>query len=96
MNFIEAVKKDDANKHLIGKSYKGAVIDEIIIAPNESNEYDEFLKLYCTSLDAQKSIIPFINSNVGVYLVFEKSKIFQMNLVLITSIDELPKEYNVM
>lgn len=95
MKFIEAVKKADANKHLVGKVYKGAVIDEIILAPNDSNECDEFWKSYCISLDAQRSILPFMNSNVDVYIVSDKSKIYQMGLAVITPIDELPKEYNV-
>lgn len=95
MNFIEAVKKADVNKHLIGRRYKGAVIDEIIIAPKDCDEYDKFLKSYCASLDAQESVLPFMNSNVDLYIVFDKSKIHQMNMVFISPIDALPKEYNV-
>lgn len=95
MEFIEAVKKADANKHLVGKIYKGAVIDEIIIAPNNEKEFDLFLKSYLHTLDAQASIVPFMSSDVGVYIIFDKNKIRQENLFPFMTIDKLPQEYNV-
>lgn len=95
MNFTDAVKIAEANQHLIGKIWKEATIDEIIIAPTDSALCSEFERLYIQSLNAQKSIVPFINSDVEVFVVFDKHRIRTQNLIVYTSIHNLPNQFNV-
>lgn len=92
MNFLEAVKIAEANQHLVGKEWKGATIDEIIIAPTETTLRTEFEKLYVQTLDAQQSIAPFVNSDVEVFAVFDKKRIRTQNLFVYTSIHILVEQ----
>ena len=94
MNFFDAVKVADANKHIIGKKWKDATIDEIIIVPTDSSQRVEYEKLYNMTLNAQESIAPFMSEDVEVMVLCNKNLIRQ-GLLLWTSIYNLPKDYNV-
>ena len=94
MNYNEATKIADANKHLIGKKWKGATIDEIIIAPKDSSSWDEFMKLYFSTLDACQAVLPFINEDVDVLVVCDKRRIRTQHFFGYTSIFKLPESFN--
>ena len=95
MKYLDAVRIVEANKHLIGKKWDGATVDEIIVAPTDSEVYAEFEKLYFQTLDAQQSIIPFINTDVEVFIVCDKERMRTQALFVYSSIYELPESFNV-
>lgn len=78
MNFFEALEVANQKEQLVGKlRINGATLDEIIIAPSDAEEYQEFIKIYTNTLDAQKSIAPYIESDVTILGVFDKYRIRQ-------------------
>lgn len=95
MNFIDAVRIAAANQHLIGKEWNGTTIEEVIVAPTDTLLWSEFEKLFISSLNAQESIVPFMNSDVDVFVVCDKKRIRSQNLSAISSIYELPQKMNV-
>jgi hypothetical protein len=95
MNFSKAKKIVEANQHLIGKQWKGAIIDEIIIAPTDSSLRNIFEKMYLQTLNAQQSIKPFINSDVNVIVVYNKKMIDNNGVMFYGSINDIPEEYDV-
>ena len=95
MNFFKAVKIAEANQHLIGKEWNGATIDEVIIAPTDPLLWAYFKRSYFQSLNAQQSVVPFMNSNVDVYVVCNKKQIRTLNLFVYTPIYNLPENLNV-
>lgn len=94
MNFIEAMKVADANQHLIGKSWKGATIEEIIIVPTDPIQSEEFSRMYIQTLDAQQSIVPYMNSDVDVFVVCDKQQIRTQKFLICTSICNFPEKDN--
>ncbi len=95
MNFSEAKKIVDANQHLIGKQWKGAIIDEIIIAPTDFSLRDLFNRIYLQTLNAQQSIKPFINSDVDVVVICNKKAIDDKGIMFHGSIYDIPEEFGV-
>ncbi len=89
MKFTEAVKMADKFKHLIGRKYKGSKLDEIIVVPTDCCELEKFEKMYINTLDAQKSITPFVDSEVRIVAVFDKRQIRQNNLFIYTPIEQI-------
>lgn len=81
MTFKEALNLIDENKNLIGKKFRGATIDEFLVAPTDSVQRDQFSRLYIDSLNAQQSALPFINSDVDVLVVCDKHRIRQENFI---------------
>ena len=92
MDFLDAVKIAEANQHLIGKEWKDATIDDIIIVPTNHNQWADFERLYIQTLNAQKAIVPFINSDVDIFVVFNKGHIRTQNLFRFTSIYKVLSE----
>ena len=90
MDFISAVKLAKANEHLLGTKVNGASIDEIIIVPTKEEECKRFLSSYISTLDAQKSVAPFIQSDVEIQVVFDKKRIKTENVFFHTNIRNLP------
>lgn len=87
MNFFEALAVANEREQLIGKkTEKGATLDEIIIAPSNAEEYQNFINAYIDTLDAQLSIIPYMQSDVIVLGVFDKNRIRQDNVIAISKI----------
>ncbi len=72
MEFYEAIELAKNNENLIGKPYKGAIIDEIILVPTDFEEETKFERLYRRYLDGKIAIAPFINSDVLVKCVMNK------------------------
>lgn len=95
MNFINAVRIAEANQHLIGKVWNGATIEEVIVAPTDTLQWSEFERFYISSLNAQKAIVPFMNSDVGVFVVCDRFRIRTQRLFIYTSISNLPENFNV-
>ena len=94
MNFYEAVKLAKANEHLIGKEYQTGIIDEIIIVPTNEIEFDEYKRIYKRTHDAQKAIVPFMESDVEVRLLINKKLIgVYPPLFLHIRLHDLPPEY---
>lgn len=87
MKFYEALVVANQKEELIGKlKIKGATLDEVIIAPSNAIDYQHFINSYFNTLDAQKSIAPYIESDVKVLGVFDKIRIRQANVFLISEI----------
>ncbi|MCR5549849.1 MAG: hypothetical protein K6F40_02775 [Bacteroidales bacterium] len=95
MNFVEAVKIADANQHLIGKVWNGATIEDVVVAPTDTLQWSEFERSYISSLNAQEAIIPFMNSDVEVFVVCDRSRIRTQSLFVYSSIRNLPENFNV-
>lgn len=87
MNFFEALAIANHKEQLVGNLKKnGATLDEIVIAPSDAAEYQEFVKVYVDTLDAQRAIAPYINSDVIVLGVFDKNRIRHNNAIFISKI----------
>jgi hypothetical protein len=89
MNINDALILKDKSLYLIGKKYKGSIIDEIIIKPKDENESDSFMKSYIRTLNAEKSLEPFINNDLQVCILCEKNNIKKSNIILMTDIESL-------
>lgn len=87
MTFKEALSVANTKLELVGKlSMKGAILSEVIIVPSDPHEFTCFKKLYTNSLNAQESIVPFINSDVIVLGVFDKFRIPNEGVFLFSEI----------
>lgn len=76
MNFLDAVKLAKSNEHLVGKKYLNGRIDEVIIVPTDKTEFDEYKRNYRLTHNAQKAIVPYMESDVEVLLLFNKQLIW--------------------
>lgn len=92
MNLIEATELKNKNKHLIGQQYKGGTIDEIIIRPNNDKELEFFMKSYLRTMNAEKSLQPFLNSDLQVFVVFNIAEMKKSSVIWMTEIESLLKE----
>ena len=92
MNYTEATELRNNNSHLVGQKYKGGIIEDIVIRPKNEKELDIFLKSYIRTMDGQLSVQPFINSELGVFIVCDKAKIRTSSLILMTEIENLLNE----
>ena len=87
MTFTEALHIADSKSHLIRNHiFNGAILDEVIIAPKDKQEYEQFTKIYIQTLDAQKAILPYIQSDLIVLGVFDKYRIRKEGLLIISEI----------
>jgi hypothetical protein len=91
---MEFAKADDLkrkNQHLIGKQYKGATIDELILFPTDIKLSKDYLNIYMQIKDGEQAIKPFSGVDVDVVAVFDKSTIdaqgflFQTNILNLSS-----------
>lgn len=89
MDFFEAVKLAASKSGLIGKKANGATLDEIIIVPTSINEFEAFKRSYAQTLNAQRSIAPFMGCDVAVMGVFDKSRIRKEGLVIISALSRI-------
>ena len=92
MNYREASELKIKNEHLIGQKYRGGTIDEIIIRPKNDEELDFFMKSYIRSMNAEKALQPFLNSDLHVFAVCEKDKIRTGSFIFMTEIENLLDE----
>lgn len=89
MDFKEALELANNQENLIGKKYNGATLDEIIIYPTNPQSFQSFERKYIKSMNAQIAIAPYVNEDVRVGCVFDKSKIFSNGVFIYTDIDNL-------
>ena len=87
MNYAQAQKVVQNNRHLIGTvNEKGFNVSEIIIIPSDQNLRDQFIRLYLSSKDASKSILPFIDADLEVWGIDTKH-LFQANVLFYNVIE---------
>ena len=87
MKLKEAMQVAKQKETLIGThQYKGAVLDEVIIAPSEANKFKRFEQLYVCNLNAQEALVPFINDDLIVIGVFDKSRILKEGVFIFSKI----------
>ena len=72
MTFEEAQKKVEENKHLIGKKFRGATIDDLLIVPTDAKLLGNVQRNYTETLEAQIAILPYINYDVDVLVICGK------------------------
>lgn len=83
MTFQEALKVANEKECLVNKlSLNNATLNEVLIAPTDPEEFAIFTQHYQQTLDAQKSIMPFIQSNLIVLGVFDKHRIIHEGIFL--------------
>ena len=87
MNLEEAMQIAKKKEVLIRTyKYKGAVLDEVIIAPSDTSKFERFRQLYMRNLNAQEALIPFINDDVIVIGVFDKARILNEGFLIFSDI----------
>ena len=84
MGIQEALEKIDTHKDLLGKQLNGASIDDIALKR-------QFEKLYISSLDAQAALVPFLDKDVDIMVIFDKHKIRRQNIIFSTTLDNVLK-----
>lgn len=88
MTFEEALSVIENNKNLIGTKYKGATIKELAIVPVDKGHFEEYLKNYCATLNAQQTIVPYMGEDVDVYVFFD-DRYLNQGLLPYISLDNL-------
>ena len=88
MTFIEALRLIEEHHNLIGKSIRGATIDEFVIVPTNPESRTKFDTIFLQTMDAQKAIAQFINEDVVVMVVCDKKKIRDNNILLYLLLDD--------
>lgn len=86
MTFKEALIIAKDKEKMIGSVRNGARLDEILIAPTNPRELEKFKIAYITNLNAQASIIPFVQSDVEIYGVYDKFRIRQDNCLILLAL----------
>lgn len=68
MTFTEALQLVERKKSLIGTTTeKGLLIDLIIIVPTDKEQREKFVRSLMFTRSPQKSIVPFMESDVEVW-----------------------------
>lgn len=91
MGIQEALEKIDTHKDLLGKQLNRASIDDLIIVPTDIALKRQFEKLYISSLDAQAALVPFLDKDVDIMVIFDKHKIRSQNIIFSTTLDNVLK-----
>lgn len=83
MTFVEALNIANQKEALVNRlTSNNAILNEVIIAPTDPNEFAKFKQSYIHTLDAQRSIAPFIKSDLMVLGVFDKLRIKKEGILL--------------
>lgn len=78
MLYKEALKLAEKNRHLIGRKYKGAIIDDIIVYPLKETSMNSFFELYSHSLNYEESISSFMKEEEFYIIgICEKEKFYK-------------------
>ena len=91
MGIKEALEKINTHKNLLGKQLNGASIDDLIIVPTNIALKRQFEELYISSLDAQAALVPFLDKDVDIMVIFDKHRIRNQNIILSTTLDNVLK-----
>jgi len=90
MNYSEALRIVEKNQHLLGKKFKGATIDELIIYPLNTSSKEKFLKNYLQTLNYKKSISDFLSEKeFHIAIVIDKKRMDSMGWYSIIDIEEV-------
>ncbi|WP_177735193.1 hypothetical protein [Flavobacterium inviolabile] len=95
MEYQKAQEIVTNNQHLIGKTIKGGIIDELVIHPTEQESYDNFVTSYIQSGNANLSIQPYRNQDVNVFAIIEKGRINAQGIFLHASLDSISTEHEI-
>lgn len=68
-----------------------ASIDDLIIVPTNIALKRLFEELYISSLDAQAALVPFLDKDVDIMVIFDKHKIRSQNIIFSTTLDNVLK-----
>lgn len=81
MTFTQALQLIERKKNLIGsKTDKGLLIDLILVVPTDTNLRDQFIDNLMITRSPQKSIVPFIGSDVEVWAT-NSEYLYKQNLL---------------
>lgn len=86
MTFQESHVLAHANEKLVGTIFYEETIEELLIVPTDKFLHDKFFKEYCSTLNAQSAILPFMDTDVEVVVLFKKSHIYQGEPIITTNI----------
>ena len=92
MKYQEAIEIANANKHLIGKTWKGARIEDVIIVPANQEGREDYWRLYRRKYDSHQSIAPFVYGDVEILIICDRWRIRKQRLLCVASIFSLPYE----
>jgi len=92
MNFNEAIELKKKNEHLIGQKYRGGTIEELIVRPILSEEFDAFAKSYIRTMDADLALQPIVESRLTVDAICDRAKIKTSNIFFRTKLENLADE----
>ncbi|OAD45605.1 hypothetical protein [Polaribacter atrinae] len=92
MTYQEAQKLKTNNSHIVGLKFNEEVIEEIIIRPTSFDQFQEFLKIYSDTLDAEESILGFTNEDLIVSVVFNKVESLESGIFFQTPLLNLKDE----
>jgi hypothetical protein len=90
MKYNEAQKIIQEKSYLIGKKYKGGVIDELVIYPSNEKAKNQFKDVYIKTLNAEIAIAPFKDFDVDVSAIVDKDKI-KTSFFMAVNIDEVER-----
>lgn len=87
MTFQNALEVANEKSHLINVlKFHGAILSEIIIALSNSIEFERFKKIYIQTLNAQRAIVPFMQSDLIVLGVFDMHRIQKEGILIVSEI----------
>lgn len=86
MTFQEALVLAHDSEKLVGTTFNGETIEEVLIVPTDKVLHDRFFTEYCSTLNAKTAILPFMESDVEVVALFKKSDIQQCGVILTTNV----------
>lgn len=82
MNYLEALEFAKTKRHLIGRTVKGATIDELVICPTNPDYFQIFKDKYDETLSADLAITPFKTEDVEVAVVIGKKYLKENRLAI--------------
>lgn len=94
MEYQKALEIVTNNQHLIGKSMKDGIIDDLVIYPTGVN-YEDFIKSYIQTRNSNASIQPYKNYDVNVFAVVDAGRINSQGLFLHASLENISQEHQV-
>ena len=92
MTYKEAIKVVKENSHIIGKKVRDVQIDDVIIYPRDEQSYDSFINNYIRTFDWEKSLIPFLGSDMGIRCILDRHRINNGSVILYIELDSALKQ----
>lgn len=95
MTYSEATQLAQNNQHLIGKTYRGGRIDDVVVVPNGEVYFQHFLKTYLLyDYNGLVAIQPFTEHDVSV-LAFVNRKYIEQGIFFYAGLAGLEDELTV-